>query len=88
MAECGVSGCGVSSSMDVSGMSAAAVHLSDSSGMSVAATHLHESSDLSAPLPWCSSQCLRAKSALKVLGFELTQGVLLCVIVGYEEYIC
>ena len=48
MAECGVSGCGVSSSMDESGMSAAAAHLSDSSGMSAAADHSPESSDLSA----------------------------------------
>ena len=63
MTECGVGGCGVSPSMDESGMSAAATHLSDSSGMSVAASHSPESSDLSAPLPWCSSQCLRAKSA-------------------------
>ena len=73
MAECSVGDCGVSSSMDESGMSAAAAHLSDSSGMSSAAAHSPESSDLSAPLPWCSSQCLRAKSArslsVSIFGF-------------------
>ena len=52
---CGVGGCGVSSSITESGMSAAAADLSDSSGMSAAAAHSPESSDLSAPLPWCSS---------------------------------
>ena len=50
MTECGVSGCGVSSSMGESGMSAAVTHLSDSSGMPTAAAYSPESSDLPTPL--------------------------------------
>ena len=63
MDECGVSGCGVSSSIDESGMSAAAVHLSDSSGSPRICPCLYR----------CSSQCLRAKStrslSVSIFGF-------------------
>ena len=33
-------------------------------------------------------QTRNPKTEKEILGFELTRGVLLCVIVGYEGYIC